>query len=62
MTPQGKPPALPQGSRSLTVPAVAWLVGLEYELFPLTPTLSLGKDSPVWGDGPAGRGGLPHHA
>jgi hypothetical protein len=37
---EGGPPALPEDSWSLAVPAMIRLVGLDYDPFPLTPTLS----------------------
>jgi hypothetical protein len=39
-SPGGNPPALPEDSWSLTVPAIARHFGLEHGPFPLTPTLS----------------------
>ena len=40
--PEGNLPALPADSWNLTVPAVVWHVGLDYDLFP-TLALSLGE-------------------
>ena len=42
MSPEGNPPALPEDSRSLIVPTMVWLVGLEYDPFPFAPALSFG--------------------